>query len=396
MLVIVLFASTLLVAVLLSDLASRSILSTSVVFLAAGFVAGEGVLGWLHFKPGHPVEVFLEIGLFTVLFTDGMRVGIRELSTAWQLPGRALIVGMPITFIIMAVATRWIVDLPWAGCFLLAGALNPTDPVLVSAIAGNEEVPRRLRHLLNVESGLNDGLALPVVLYFIAKLASDSSDPTRVLIEVGAGVVIGLVLPWLAIQLERLPFFSVQAQYDSLYAISVGLLVLSVSWLTGANVFLAGFSAGVSTGSVSSRIRDQFGPIGEILTELAKLSGLFVFGALLTPDLLVVNDLTVYVLVFVMLFITRPGAIALALFGSALSWAEILAAGWFGPKGFASAVLGLMILQAGIPEGDRIVRLIALVITGSIILHSSTDVLMARWFCQRAEPSAESLPVNNT
>jgi sodium/hydrogen antiporter len=391
MLLVLVFGSTLLLAVLVSDLASRSILSTSVLFLIAGFFLGDGMIGLVHFKAGHPVEIFLELALFTVLFTDGTRISIGELSAAWRLPGRALLLGMPLTFIVMAALTRWLLELPWAHCFLLAGALSPTDPVLVSAIAGNEQVPRRLRHLLNVESGLNDGLALPVVLYLIAKLGSGVAVPVEILIELGTGVVVGLIIPWVAIKLERLRFFSVDSEYEPLYVIAIGLLVLGASWSINANIFLAAFSAGILTASLSPRLRDRFEPFGGLFTELAKLSGLLVFGALLSPDLLLSNHPGVYLLVAVILFVVRPLALALALLGSALSWPEVLAAGWFGPKGFASAVLGLMILQAGLPQGEPVVRLIALVITGSIILHSSTDVLVARWFREHAQPSAESV-----
>jgi NhaP-type Na+/H+ or K+/H+ antiporter len=370
----------LLLAVLLSDLAARSILSTSVLFLVAGFVLGEGVLGVLHFQPGRPVELFLELALFLVLYTDGMRIGVRELSIGWHDSVRALLVGMPLTFAFMALLIRWLMGLNWPYCVLLAAALSPTDPVLVSAIVGREEVPRRLRHLLNVESGFNDGLALPVVLYLLAKLGGDPAAPTAILVELGGGVVLGLVIPWAAIQLERLRFFSVHVEYLSLYAVAVGLLVLGASSLLRANIFLAAFSAGISTGSSSSRLRDEFQSYGALFTELAKLSGLLVFGALLTPTLLFNAHDTVYLLAFLILFLARPAALALSLLGTDLTWPQILAAGWFGPKGFATAVLGLMILQAGIAQGESVVKVIGLVIAGSIILHSSTDVLVARWF----------------
>jgi sodium/hydrogen antiporter len=380
MLLVLAFGLLLLVAVLLSDLAARSILSTSVLFLVAGFVLGDGVAGLLHFQAGHPVELFLELALFVVLYSDGMRIGFRELSAGWKLSARALILGMPLTFLFMSVLIKFFMGLGWEYCLLAAAALSPTDPVLVSAIVGRREIPQELRHLLNVESGFNDGLALPVVLYLLAQLSSMASAPSEILLPLGGGVVLGATIPWAAIQLERLRVFSVHAEYRSLYAIAVALIVLGASALLGANIFLAGFSAGISTGSSSSRLRDDFAAFGELFTELAKLSGLLVFGALLTPNLLFGNHYQIYLLALLILLLARPVALALSLLGTTLDWPEILTAGWFGPKGFASAVLGLMILQARLEDGAMVVRLLAVVIVASIVLHSSTDVLVARWF----------------
>jgi len=297
------------------------------------------------------------------------------------------VLGMPLTFLLMAVLARWLVDLSWGHAFLAAAALSPTDPVLVSAIAGREEVPARLRRLLNIESGLNDGLALPVVLYLMARLGSGAVH-LDILLELAGGVLLGFAIPWLTLKLEKLPFFSVYAEYQALYVIAIGLLVLGASSLLHANIFLAGFSAGIATGSFSN-LAEDFRPFGDFFTELAKLSGLLVFGALLTPALLFSNNLKVYALAILLLLVARPAALSISLMGSNLTWPEILAAGWFGPKGFASAVLGLMILQAGLPQGEQVVRIIGLIITGSIVLHSSTDVVVARWFRKSKERQGE-------
>jgi NhaP-type Na+/H+ or K+/H+ antiporter len=187
------FAAVLLLAVTLSSLAQRSVLSTAVLFLAAGFVLGGGVLGVLHFDPEDPVVArFTELVLFSVLFTDGMRVGLRE---AWTLPGRALLLGMPLTILATAALGRWVAGLSWLEAFLVSAALAPTDPVFASALVGREEVPRRLRHLLNVESGLNDGLALPVVVTLLAVVGRDRPHLGSVVGEVALGILVGVAVP---------------------------------------------------------------------------------------------------------------------------------------------------------------------------------------------------------
>jgi sodium/hydrogen antiporter len=160
MTLLLVFSLVLLIGVLISGVADRSVLSTAVLFLGAGVVLGEGMLGTLDLRAGdEAVGTLAELALFSVLFTDGQRVAVRDLRSAWRLPGRALVLGMPLTFLMTAAAGMTLLGVPWAEALLVAAVLAPTDPVFAAAIVGRDEVPGRLRHLLNVESGLNDGLA---------------------------------------------------------------------------------------------------------------------------------------------------------------------------------------------------------------------------------------------
>lgn len=168
------FAVALLAAVLLSGLAERTVLSTAVLFLVVGFLAG-GVTDFLTLLPEEPLTIRLaELALFAVLFTDGMRLRARDLAYAWHLPGRALLLGLPLTLLLTALLAHFVAGLPWVASLLVGAVLSPTDPIFASALVGREEVPLRLRRLLNVESGLNDSLALPIVLVLLA-----ASPPSR-------------------------------------------------------------------------------------------------------------------------------------------------------------------------------------------------------------------------
>jgi NhaP-type Na+/H+ or K+/H+ antiporter len=123
------FAAVLLLAVLVSSLAHRTILSTAVLFLVAGFVLGPETTGVLDLHPDSPVVAILaELALFAVLFTDGMRVGWTDLRSAWRLPGRALGWGMPLTLVITALAARYLIGLDWPHALLIGAILAPTDP----------------------------------------------------------------------------------------------------------------------------------------------------------------------------------------------------------------------------------------------------------------------------
>ncbi len=135
------FAVLLMVGVLISERASRTVLSTAVMFLLGGFVLGPGVLGVVPITPGDPVVgVLAQLALFSVLYTDGMKVGLSDLRRAWRLPGRALLLGLPLTLAITALLAYYIVGLPWLPCLLLGAVLAPTDPVFAAAIVGRKEV----------------------------------------------------------------------------------------------------------------------------------------------------------------------------------------------------------------------------------------------------------------
>lgn len=382
------FAITLLLAVLISELAGRSVLSTAVLFLFAGFVAGEGMLGLVPLHPDNPVVAQLaELALFSVLFTDGMRVGVRDLLSAWRLPGRALLLGMPLTFVGTAVLAHFVAGLPWPEAFLIGAVLSPTDPVFAAAIVGRKEIPQRLRHLLNVESGLNDGLALPLVVALLAFIGHREVEPFTMAGELALGVVLGVAVPWIASRIEQSKVFSVSAPYEPLFAFAIGLLVLSAAAITHANEYLAAFAAGVTIASIRTDLRDEFHKFGELVAELLKLAALLVFGALISPRFLHEIHWSGYVFALLALFLVRPIALNLALLGSTLGWRERVTAAWFGPKGFASVVYGMLILEAGIATADTLFHLVAIVIAASIIAHSSTDVAIARWF-EQAEPES--------
>ena len=374
------FAVVLLIGVLISERASRTIISTAVLFLLAGFVLGEGVLGVLDIRSGHPlVETLAELALFSVLFTDGMRVGLPQLRSAWQLPGRALLLGLPLTLAATAVLAHYVVGLPWLESFLLGAVLAPTDPVFASAIVGREEVPGRLRHLLNVESGVNDGLALPIVLVLLAAAGGTDAHGWQLAEEIGLGIVVGVLIPLTVLTLERVPFLKAHEKLQPLLTVSIGLLVLAVATTTHANLFLAAFSAGITVVNYRPEFREEFEQFGELVTELLKLAAILVFGALMTPSFLFQEiQFTGWVFAVLALVLARPVALYLSFLGSDLPAGQQVAAMWFGPKGFASVVYGLIVLESGIDQADHLFHLVALVIVISIVAHSSTDVVVAK------------------
>ena len=304
---------------------------------------------------------------------------------------------MPLTLLGTALIARWVVGLPWAESFLIGAVLSPTDPVFAAAIVGREEVPARLRQLLNVESGLNDGLALPIVVAMLAIVGKQEFHLMGILWEVALGIGIGILVPLVAIKLEQLKFFSAYTTYRPLNAFAIGLLVLTISSLAHGNEFLAAFAAGITVATVGPEVREAFHHFGELVAELLKLAALLIFGALITPQFLLEIPLAGYIFMLLVLVAVRPVALSLSFLGSRLDWREWAAAAWFGPKGFASVVFGLLILKEAKAgdiawaRADGMFHLIALCIAASILAHSSTDVVVARWLSGgiKANPHVE-------
>jgi len=372
------FGVMLLISVSLSGLAARTVLSTALLFLVGGALLGPGGFGVVNYTAEDAiVAVLADIALFTVLFTDGQRASVPALREGWRLSGRALGLGMPLAMIGIAVPAHYLVGLDWPTAFLLGAILSPTDPVFASALVGRSDIPLRLRRLLNVESGLNDGLALPFVLIFLALAKHEDSHLGLVLLELLLGLIIGVGVAALVALAWRSKFLTIEPRLQPLGPVAIAIVVYALCHLTHANPYLAAFAAGSALATMDHVAAETFEPFGDLLSELTKFAALLLFGALITPDRLSHLGWQGWLLAILAIVVVRPASMLLSLIKTGMPRAEKLTAAWFGPKGFASVVYGLLVLQAGIPNGDKLFDLIAVTIALSIILHSSTDVPVA-------------------
>src|SRR2546421_9473326 len=181
---------------LVAGLARRSFLSLTALFVLGGFALGQGGAKLVSFDARSGFVGALALtALIVILFRDGLSVDAEMLQRAWHLPLRKLVLAMPITGGLVACVTKLLTDLNWTESFLVGALLSPTDPVLSSSVVTNPRVPRLIRHSLNLESGLNDGLALPAVLAFAYALDPSRSDFVWwqfVVRDVGLGLALGL------------------------------------------------------------------------------------------------------------------------------------------------------------------------------------------------------------
>jgi len=373
---------------LAAGLARRSFLSLTAVFVVAGFVLGQGGLEVLDVHAHSDfVQALAVIALVLILFRDGLEVEAEMLQKAWHLPFRNLVLAMPLTCLLVALITHTVTDLDWTASLLVGALLSPTDPVLSSTVVTNPRVPRIIRHSLNLESGLNDGLALPAVLAFTAVLESrdDFTWWTFVLQDVGVGAVTGLLLAFLA---ARLMPRGASPHQKALFALGVAFAAYGAAVLPPAgNGFISVFVAAIAFGIWRPDIRDCFEARSEDVLEVVKLGVFLVFGAILTTDILFDDGWAAVAVVAFTFLVARPAAVFVALAGTRqVDRAGKAFIAWFGPKGVATMTFALFVLGSSAPEADRVVGIAALAVFVSIIAHGLTDHPGSEWMARHAEP----------
>lgn len=387
----------LMVGSLLSGLARRSVLSLTAVFVLAGFLLGNGATGVLTLKPSSGlVSDLASVGLIVILFRDGLEVDGEMLQSHWQLPLRKLVIAMPVTAVLVALLARLLVGLSWTESFLLGALLSPTDPVLSSSVVTDQRVPRVIRHSLNLESGLNDGLALPAVLAFAAALEPGGRHFTWwhfVLQDVGLGFAFGLVCGLLGSVLmpERRSEPSdrpIPRHQRALYGLGVAFATYGLTVLPPhGNGFIAVFVAAIVVGVRRPDLRQHFAEGAEEVVEIVKLAVFAVFGSLLTIHGLFTDGWSAIAVVAGTLLLARPVAIWIALAGTKIGNPGKAFMAWFGPKGVATMAFSLLILARQVEAGTRIFNIAALAVFSSILVHGITETPGINWLRRRRTES---------
>src|SRR3954454_16714810 len=380
---------------LVSGIARRSILSLTAVFVLVGVVLGQGGLEGLRFDPTSGfLSALATVTLVVILFRDGLEVEGEMLRHEWHLPLRALVLAMPITAAIVAVAVAALTDLSWTQAFLVGALLSPTDPVLSSSVVTNPRVPRLIRHSLNLESGLNDGLALPPVLALVAALDVSGGDFVWwrfVLQDVTLGFAYGVVVGLLAsVVLPRGGSLTdgIPAHQKPLYALGVAFLTYGVTTLPPhGNGFIAVNVCAITLGIRRPDIRGYVEARADDIVEIVKLGIFVVFGSLLTLEGLFLDGWAAVAIAVVALLVARPVALAIALIGTGVSRAALAFMAWFGPKGVATMTFSLLILGSGVPGAERMYDIAALVVLCSIVAHGLTDTAGSEWMARQADRS---------
>jgi sodium/hydrogen antiporter len=387
------FGALLIAGALVSGIARKSFLSLTALFVLVGFILGQGGLQVLHFDARSKfVGDLAVIALVVILFRDGLEVEGEMLQEHWHLPFRKLVLAMPLTAAIIALAAHLLTDLSWTEAFLVGALLSPTDPVLSSGVVTNPRVPRLIRHSLNLESGLNDGLALPAVLALSAALAIGGGHFVWwrfVLEDVTIGLLTGLVVGFVGAALMRREEGledGIPPHQKALYALGTAFAAYGIAALPPhGNGLIAVYVAAITLGIRRPDLRSYFERQSEDLVEIVKLGIFVVFGSLLTLHGLFGDGWAAIAIVAVVLLVARPVAVAIALAGSATDVATKAFMAWFGPKGVATMTFSLLVLSERIVGGTRIFNIAALTVFCSIIVHGISDTPGAEWIARRAE-----------
>src|SRR3954447_18206200 len=374
-------------AAALSGVMRGTVLSISVLSVAAGLILAEA--GAIHIEGSDQavVNLFL-LALIVTLFSDGLFVERELLVLHWGPVVRALLIAMPITLVLLALAAKALFsELSWAEAFLLGAVLSATDPVVTSAVVTSQRVPSAVRHALNLESGLNDGLALPFVLFFII-LASPTGDAgteaAKLLGEAAFGALIGVVLGVAAGRLtHHVPGGGIVRRYEGIYALGVGLLAYGVADVTFGNGLIAAFVCGISLGLADRAIADDFTIFSENVSSILQVLTFFVFGALIVMTGYHSDIALLIAFIAFALLIARPVAIFLSFIRVDLPQPHRAFIAWFGPKGVAGMLFAVLVLNSDVEKGNAIFEAAAFVILASILIHGATDTLGAKWIERR-------------
>jgi NhaP-type Na+/H+ or K+/H+ antiporter len=376
---VILFVALLLAFSLMSRRLEGTIFTGPLVFTSAGLILGfTSSTDQLAGIGAHTFLTLAEIGLVLLLFGDAANTDLSGLWHIRNLPARLLATGLPLTIALGTLAGFLL--FPGMGLWaaaILAAILAPTDAGLGQVIVTSPRVPQNVREALNVEAGLNDGLAVPFLLFFIAIAAFVGEGPRASFMQfvveqlgygLAVGVLIGLCGGWLLSRASERDWIS--GPFKQIAVISLPLLCLLVSEHVDASAFIAAFTAGLAlqkTYPSPSKIHLEF---GQLSGQVVNLSVFFLFGVLATRHWHSI-DLATLVYALASLTVVRMLPVAIALAGAKLDRATVLFMGWFGPRGLASIVLGLVYLEHEIhlPAEPTIRLAVIVTVLMSIFAH---------------------------
>jgi sodium/hydrogen antiporter len=357
------------------------VLAPAIAFTAAGLLVGTEGLGWVDVSPNAgSLRLLAEATLALVLFSDASRIDLRALRDGYAVPARLLGIGLPLTIVAGTLAAIVVLpDLALAEAVVLAIVLAATDAALGQAVVTDERLPSSIRQGLNVESGLNDGLCVPALVIALALVETGAdvltgSEAGRVIAEsIGHGILMGAVAGLAAAMVQRRAAPShdeERAQWRWLLSPVAAALAFGLAAPLGGSGFIAAFVAGIVFGAVGGRARDTGQPLpAQDLGALLNAVTFVVFGAAFMQPLVERATWQVALYALLSLTVVRMVPVAIATLGTRSSPATIAYLGWFGPRGLASIVFAVLVVEADVPQATTIVDATALTVIASIVLH---------------------------
>jgi NhaP-type Na+/H+ or K+/H+ antiporter len=384
--------------------------SQAMVFVVLGLLAGNRILDLVEVETANQfVRHLAEATLTLVLFCDAVRVNRGRLRHESALPTRLLVVGLPLTIVAGTLAGLALfprLDL-WTAA-ALATMLAPTDAALGLPVVTNPRLPSRIRQSLNVESGLNDGLCVPLLIIFLTIAQAEEGlgevDPLLVVLEeIGFGVIGGVAAGALgALVLRRFGARGwMEGTWRQINALATPLLAYGIAVALGGSGFIAAFVAGITFRIVAADQAKGATFLAEQSGELLNAVTFLLFGAVLLGPALGELDWPIALYAVASLTLVRMLPVALAMVGTGVHRVTVGFLGWFGPRGLASIVFVLILLEeTELPERPLLAAVVTWTVALSVYAHGLTAgpaaTRYADWYAARHEDHGvmpESTPV---
>lgn len=384
------------VSALLSGAIEKSGLPQVAVFLAIGAALGPAGLGIVDVTLGsQTLRVVATLSLTLVLFTDAVSLNISEVRRHGALAVRMVGPGTLLSAALGALAAWWLVGLPPAAAAILGAALASTDPILLRGLLRRRDIHSSARQALQLESGLNDAVLLPVVIVAMAFMAQDEPlSPAGwakfglnlFILGPGSGVAVGL-LGVAALDLIRKKI-GVRRDYESLYSLGIAFSAFAAAEAVHGSGFLAAFAAGLTIAALDVELCDCFIEYGGVTAEMLLLFTFVLLGtSLIWSGFTVLSGATLLFVAIVILI--RPPVYLLSLYRSRMDKRGRLLIAWFGPRGLSSLLLVLLPVFAGLPGAEQLFPICSLVVLVSVVIHGGSPMLLARMARRRAQDESQ-------
>ena len=391
---------------LIAGRVERTWISGPIVFTVFGLLIGPVGLDLLSFKTdGETIRTLAELTLALVLFTDAAGADMRVLRRTEALPARLLLIGLPLTILLgFGVGMLLFDKLSLFEVALLATMLAPTDAALGKAVVTNEAVPDAVRQGLNVESGLNDGICVPILFVFLALATGKAGEggPWQLAMklvaeEIGIGLAVGLALTTMAALLLKYAKGKgwLTHTWIQIPVVALALGCFAVAQFLGGSGFIAAFSGGLLFGALAKQHRDEFLLAAEGTGDALALITWVVFGSAVVGQALGYFSWLDLVYAVLSLTVIRMLPVFLVLTGMGVSTEGKLFMGWFGPRGLASIVFGVIVVNAHLPNSGPIAMTVVCTIMLSILSHGITANPWAKRFGARRRLAEGSGPVGD-
>lgn len=371
---------------------ASTMVTAPMIFLATGYLlAVSGVMHQAHAE--EILHIVAEVALIILLFVDASRTDFAALRKQYTWPQRMLFIGLPLsvlfgTLVAIPLFPEWSIF----AVALVASILAPTDAALGQAVVSNAEVPEKERRTLTVESGLNDGLALPVVLFFACTLATmEGEHEGNFLIftaqQLVLGPAVGGLSGWLGAKamLRACEFGFTEPLYEGIAAIALAVGTYLVASMIGGNGFIAAFVAGLAFGHI---IKDRLKYVYEFVESEGQIlvwAAFLLLGMALVPEALQQLTLPMLTLILLSLFVVRPLAIWLSLLGTDARTITRAFFGWFGPRGLATALFALLIVgDINQAYAEPVLAVAINAVWISALLHGLSAAPGAAWYAKAA------------